>query len=86
LWLKIYPLTLGIGKKLFGDGTIPAAFKVTESQISPSGIIIGVRVNREKLRVGRSRQTEFAQRPYNLRSKSLSKIEVTTSHHQREAS
>lgn len=40
LWLKIYPLTLGSGKRLFGDGTIPAAFKVTESQISPSGIII----------------------------------------------
>jgi dihydrofolate reductase len=40
LWLKIYPLTLGTGKKLFADGTIPAAFKVTESQVSPSGIII----------------------------------------------
>jgi dihydrofolate reductase len=39
-WLKIYPLTLGSGKRLFADGTIPAAFKVTESQISPSGIII----------------------------------------------
>ncbi len=39
-WLKIYPLTLGIGKRLFADGTIPAAFKVTESQISPTGIII----------------------------------------------
>ncbi|MFN8421215.1 MAG: dihydrofolate reductase family protein [Anaerolineae bacterium] len=40
LWLKIYPLTLGSGKRLFTDGTIPAAFKVTESQISPNGIII----------------------------------------------
>ncbi len=39
-WLKIYPLTLGSGKRLFADGTIPAAFKVTESQISPNGIII----------------------------------------------
>ena len=39
-WLKIYPLTLGSGKRLFVDGTIPAAFKVTESQVSPSGIII----------------------------------------------
>ncbi|MBI1257076.1 MAG: dihydrofolate reductase [Chloroflexi bacterium] len=39
-WLKIYPLTLGTGKRLFTDGTIPATFKVTESQISPSGIII----------------------------------------------
>src|SRR5260221_11162749 len=39
-WLKIYPLTLGSGKRLFADGTIPAAFKVTDSQVSPSGIII----------------------------------------------
>ena len=39
-WLKIYPLTLGSGKRLFVDGTIPAAFKVTESQVSPNGIII----------------------------------------------
>jgi dihydrofolate reductase len=40
LWLKIYPITLGGGKRLFADGTIPAAFKVTESQVSPNGIII----------------------------------------------
>ena len=39
-WLKIYPLTLGSGKRLFVDGTIPAAFKVTDSQVSPTGIII----------------------------------------------
>ena len=39
-WLKIYPLTLGSGKRLFADGTIPAAFKVTESTVSPSGIIL----------------------------------------------
>jgi len=40
LWLKIYPLTLGTGKRLFAEGTIPAAFKVTESKVSPNGIII----------------------------------------------
>lgn len=40
LWLKIYPLTLGQGKKLFAEGTIPAAFKLTEGKITPSGIII----------------------------------------------
>ena len=39
-WLKIYPLTLGSGKRLFADGTIPAAFKVTESLVTPSGIIV----------------------------------------------
>jgi dihydrofolate reductase len=39
-WLKIYPLTLGSGKRLFVDGTIPAAFKVTECTVSANGIII----------------------------------------------
>jgi dihydrofolate reductase len=39
-WLKIYPITLGSGKRLFTDGTIPAAFKVTDSQVSPTGVII----------------------------------------------
>jgi dihydrofolate reductase len=40
LWLKIYPITLGTGKKLFGDGTIPAAFILTESLATPSGVLI----------------------------------------------
>jgi hypothetical protein len=31
---------LGGGKRLFVDGTIPAAFKVTESKVSPSGVIL----------------------------------------------
>jgi dihydrofolate reductase len=39
LWLKIYPLTLGKGKKLFNSGVIPAAFTLTESTITPSGVI-----------------------------------------------
>jgi dihydrofolate reductase len=39
-WLKIYPITLGSGKRLFAAGTIPAAFKVTDSQVSPTGVII----------------------------------------------
>ncbi len=39
-WLMIYPITLGVGKRLFADGTIPAAFKVTESAVSPKGVIV----------------------------------------------
>ena len=38
--LMIIPITLGTGKRLFQDGTIPAAFKVTRSQVSPNGIFI----------------------------------------------
>jgi dihydrofolate reductase len=40
LQLMIFPITLGQGKRLFTHGTIPAAFKVTESQTTPNGIII----------------------------------------------
>jgi dihydrofolate reductase len=40
LWLKIFPVTLGPGKRLFAEGTIPAGFKLLESGISPSGVII----------------------------------------------
>ncbi|HEY6330760.1 MAG TPA: dihydrofolate reductase family protein [Blastocatellia bacterium] len=39
-WLIIYPITLGTGKRLFAEGTIPAAFKVTESIVGPNGVII----------------------------------------------
>jgi dihydrofolate reductase len=39
-WLMIYPVTLGSGKRLFEGGTIPATFKVTESIVSPSGVIV----------------------------------------------
>lgn len=40
LWLKIFPIILGQGKRLFAEGTIPAAFKLTDSKISPKGVII----------------------------------------------
>lgn len=39
LWLKIYPVTLATGKRLFAEGTIPAAFELTDSKTSPSGVI-----------------------------------------------
>jgi dihydrofolate reductase len=39
-WLMIYPITLGTGKRLFADGIIPMTFKVTESKVTPSGVIV----------------------------------------------
>jgi dihydrofolate reductase len=38
-WLKIFPITLGSGKRLFADGTSPAAFTLTDSKVSPLGVI-----------------------------------------------
>lgn len=40
LKLKIYPLTLGKGKKLFDGGSIPAAFTLTQSVVNTKGVII----------------------------------------------
>jgi dihydrofolate reductase len=40
LWLKIYPITLGSGKRLFAEGVIPAAWKLTLSKVSPKGVIV----------------------------------------------
>ena len=39
-WLMIYPIALGAGKRLFADGTVPMAFRVTESKVTPSGVIV----------------------------------------------
>jgi dihydrofolate reductase len=39
LWLKIFPVTLGGGKRLFAEGTMPAAFQVTESTVTSKGVI-----------------------------------------------
>lgn len=40
LWLKIYPITLGTGKRLFADGTIPKTWKMTKGKIAPNGVIV----------------------------------------------
>jgi dihydrofolate reductase len=37
--LKIFPLVLGTGKRLFDRGAIPAGLEVTSSQVSPGGVI-----------------------------------------------
>ena len=40
LWLKIFPITLGRGKRLFAEGTIPVGLKLLQSKTSPSGVIV----------------------------------------------
>lgn len=52
LWLKIYPLTLGKGKKLFAEGTVPAAFKLLEGTITPSGVILANYKKSGKIKAG----------------------------------
>jgi dihydrofolate reductase len=38
--LKIHPLTLGKGKKLFTSSAVPAAFSLANSIVTPGGVII----------------------------------------------
>jgi dihydrofolate reductase len=52
LRLKIHPLTLGKGKKLFDNGTIPAAFTLTESIVTPSGVIMANYKRAGKVKTG----------------------------------
>ena len=52
LRLKIHPLVLGKGKKLFDNGAIPAAFKLTESIVTPKGVIIASYKRAGKVRTG----------------------------------
>ena len=40
LKLKIHPLILGKGKKIFGNGSIPATYKLTKSDLTSKGVII----------------------------------------------
>ena len=52
LRLKIHPLTLGKGKKLFDSGTIPAAFTLTEGIVTPGGVIIASYKRAGKVKTG----------------------------------
>ena len=52
LCLKIHPLTLGKGKKLFDNGPIPAAFTLTESTATTTGVIIAYYKRAGKVKTG----------------------------------
>jgi dihydrofolate reductase len=52
LRLKIHPLTLGKGKKLFDYGTIPAAFTLIESIITSKGVFIAHYKRAGKVKTG----------------------------------
>ncbi len=52
LWLKIFPITLGRGKRLFAEGTIPVGFKLLGSETSPSGVIVATYVRAGEVKTG----------------------------------
>jgi dihydrofolate reductase len=52
LRLKIHPLTLGKGKKLFSKRTTPAAFKLVETTITSTGVIIASYAREGEVKTG----------------------------------
>jgi len=52
LWLKIFPVVLGKGKRLFGSGTVPAAFQLTGSTVTPSGILVAAYQRAGEVKLG----------------------------------
>ena len=40
LRLWVFPVTLGTGKRLFGEGTIPRGFRLVETQTTPAGAVL----------------------------------------------
>ena len=51
-WLMIFPITLGKGKRLWADGAIPAAFKATESIVTPKGVIVATYERAGEIKLG----------------------------------
>lgn len=54
LWLKIFPITLGRGKRLFAEGTMPVGFTLLESQVSPGGVIVAAYARAGEIKKGSS--------------------------------
>jgi dihydrofolate reductase len=52
LWLKIYPVTVGRGKRLFGTGATPAGFELADCKASPSGVIVASYKRAGSIKIG----------------------------------
>ena len=50
LW--VFPVVIGSGKRLFAEGTIPAALRLVDSTVSTTGVVIGTYVPAGKIVTG----------------------------------
>ena len=50
--LLVFPLVLGPGKRLFGEGTKPAALKLAATTVSTTGVVMGVYDRAGAIRTG----------------------------------
>ena len=58
LWLWIYPVVLGRGKRLFGDDAEASAFTLAHSTGTPSGVLITRYVRNGEVRTGAAEEIE----------------------------
>ncbi len=50
--LKIFPITIGAGKRLFAEGTVPAGFKLSESGTSTTGVVFATYARSGEVKTG----------------------------------
>lgn len=50
--LKIFPVSIGTGKRLFGEGTLPSSFKLKDSKTSPHGVAVATYVPDGEIKSG----------------------------------
>jgi dihydrofolate reductase len=55
-----FPVVIGTGKRLFGDGTIPRAFRLADTQVSTTGAVLHVYERAGDLKYG---EVEVGQEP-----------------------
>jgi dihydrofolate reductase len=67
--LMIYPLVLGKGKRLFGDGTMPAAFKLEAPQTTTTGVVIATYRRAGEIRTGSYQHAEPSEAELERRGK-----------------
>jgi dihydrofolate reductase len=67
--LMIYPLVFGRGKRLFGDGTIPAAFRLETSQATSTGVIIATYRRDGEIKTGSFQNSEPSKAELEMRAK-----------------
>ena len=59
IWLRIFPITLGPGKRLFAEGTFPATFSLQEAKTSPTGVIVAAYKRAGEVQQARSEKKKF---------------------------
>ena len=52
LRLKIFPITLGKGKRLFAEGTVPVGFRLIDCRASPNGVVVATYERAGEIRKG----------------------------------